>query len=60
VSEWTLGVEYRSSYGIVRYGVFGQSSPIILVHGTAFSSYYRGTNVFFPHDVRDFTAHPTE
>lgn len=39
VDEWTLGREYRSFHGAVRYGVFGQGPPVVLVHGTPFSSY---------------------
>ena len=39
MGKWTLGRQYRSSYGTVCYGVFGQGPPIVLVHGTPFSSY---------------------
>ena len=36
---WTLGREYGSSHGTVRYGIFGEGPPLVLVHGTPFSSY---------------------
>ena len=39
MDEWTLGETYRSSYGTVSYGSLGHGPPIVLVHGTPFSSY---------------------
>ena len=36
---WALGMEYASTYGRVRWDVFGGGSPLVLVHGTPFSSY---------------------
>ena len=39
MNAWTLGKEYGSSQGMVRYAVFGTGSPLVLVHGTPFSSY---------------------
>src|ERR671927_238672 len=36
---WALGRENVSSHGRVRYEVFGEGPPIVLVHGTPFSSY---------------------
>jgi pimeloyl-ACP methyl ester carboxylesterase len=36
---WALGMEYGSSQGVVRYEVFGEGPPLVLVHGTPFSSY---------------------
>src|ERR671913_231542 len=36
---WTLGMEYVSTYGRVRWDVFGGGPPLVLVHGTPFSSY---------------------
>jgi pimeloyl-ACP methyl ester carboxylesterase len=36
---WTLGREYGSSYGTVRYEVCGEGPPLVVVHGTPFSSY---------------------
>ncbi len=39
MSEWRLAKQYRSPYGTVRYDIFGQGPPIVLVRGTPFSSY---------------------
>ena len=36
---WALGREYESSQGAVRYEAFGTGPPVVLVHGTPFSSY---------------------
>jgi pimeloyl-ACP methyl ester carboxylesterase len=36
---WTLSREYGSSQGVVRYEAFGTGPPVVLVHGTPFSSY---------------------
>src|SRR5215216_6357147 len=38
---WALGMEYVSTYGRVRWDVFGGGPPLVLVHGTPFSSYVR-------------------
>src|SRR4028118_1986715 len=39
MDEWALGREYGSSQGAVCYEVFGTGPPLVLVHGTPFSSY---------------------
>ncbi len=39
MNAWTLGREYGSFQGAVRYEVFGTGPPLVLVHGTPFSSY---------------------
>jgi pimeloyl-ACP methyl ester carboxylesterase len=39
MNAWKLSREYGSSQGAVRYEVFGTGSPLVLVHGTPFSSY---------------------
>src|SRR5215218_3298893 len=36
---WALGMEYVSTYGRVRWDFFGRGPPLVLVHGTPFSSY---------------------
>jgi pimeloyl-ACP methyl ester carboxylesterase len=36
---WALGMEYVSTHGRVRWDVFGGGPPLVLVHGTPFSSY---------------------
>lgn len=36
---WTLSREYGSPQGAVRYEAFGTGPPVVLVHGTPFSSY---------------------
>jgi pimeloyl-ACP methyl ester carboxylesterase len=36
---WVLGGEYVSSQGGVRWEVFGEGPPLVLVHGTPFSSF---------------------
>jgi pimeloyl-ACP methyl ester carboxylesterase len=36
---WTLSREYGSAQGAVRYEVFGTGPPVVLVHGTPFSSH---------------------
>jgi pimeloyl-ACP methyl ester carboxylesterase len=36
---WALSMEYVSTYGRVRWDVFGAGPPLVLVHGTPFSSY---------------------
>src|SRR5918996_2069491 len=37
---WGLGMEYVSTYGRVHWDVFGAGPPLVLVHGTPFSSYF--------------------
>ena len=39
VSDWSLSQEYRSSFGTVRFDRCGEGSPMVLVHGTPWSSY---------------------
>ena len=42
-SDWVLGRQHESSGGTVRYDVFGDGPPLVLVHGTPSSSYlWRG------------------
>jgi pimeloyl-ACP methyl ester carboxylesterase len=36
---WALSKEYGSSQGVVRYEIFGEGPPLVLVHVTPFSSY---------------------
>ena len=35
---WRLNRSYESSGGLVAYDVFGSGPPVVLVHGTPFSS----------------------
>lgn len=37
--QWSLGNTYESSHGNVRYDSIGDGPPLILVHGTPWSSY---------------------
>ncbi|MFT8319872.1 MAG: alpha/beta hydrolase [Bacillus sp. (in: firmicutes)] len=37
--ENKLSKTFKSSYGQVRYGVFGAGPPLVLVHGTPWSSF---------------------
>lgn len=37
--SWTLGEEFRTPDGVVRWTVFGTGDPIVLVHGTPYSSF---------------------
>lgn len=39
MDRWALGMEYVSTYGRVRWDLFGGGPPLVLVHGTPFSSY---------------------
>src|ERR671915_1860051 len=39
MERWALGMEYVSTYGRVRWDLFGGGPPLVLVHGTPFSSY---------------------
>jgi pimeloyl-ACP methyl ester carboxylesterase len=39
VNGWTLDKEHRTWGGTVRYATFGEGPPLVLVHGTPFSSY---------------------
>ena len=39
MTNWTLSQEYRYGGDTVRYEVFGEGPPLVLVHGTPFSSY---------------------
>src|SRR5918995_1839508 len=39
MDRWTLSREYGSAQGAVRYEAFGTGPPVVLVHGTPFSSY---------------------
>lgn len=37
--DWNLTKQFRSSFGNVQYDVRGEGPPIVLVHGTPWSSY---------------------
>jgi pimeloyl-ACP methyl ester carboxylesterase len=37
--DWRLGKQESTSVGEVAYEVFGEGSPVILVHGTPMRSY---------------------
>lgn len=37
--NWNLRCEYRSSGGVIRYDVRGDGPPLVLVHGTPWSSF---------------------
>ncbi len=39
MSEWLLHQQYKYFDEIIHYDVFGEGPPLILVHGTPFSSY---------------------
>jgi pimeloyl-ACP methyl ester carboxylesterase len=39
VSEWNLPGTYRFRGHSVRYGTIGSGLPLVLIHGTPFSSY---------------------
>jgi pimeloyl-ACP methyl ester carboxylesterase len=39
MTEWKLSKEFSSSGGIVRYDVQGEGPPVVLVHGTPWSSF---------------------
>jgi pimeloyl-ACP methyl ester carboxylesterase len=39
VNSWTLDKEHLTWGGTVRYATFGEGPPLVLVHGTPFSSY---------------------
>ena len=39
MNGWALSMEYGSTYGRVRWDFFGGGPPLVLVHGTPFSSY---------------------
>jgi pimeloyl-ACP methyl ester carboxylesterase len=39
MDPWLLGQSYEYSDGTVRYEVFGQGPPLVMVHGTPFSSF---------------------
>ncbi|WP_406192558.1 alpha/beta fold hydrolase [Streptomyces sp. NBC_01017] len=37
--NWTLGEEFETPEGMVRWGVLGSGDPVVLVHGTPYSSF---------------------
>ncbi|GAA3760725.1 alpha/beta fold hydrolase [Salinactinospora qingdaonensis] len=39
MARWELTQHYETPRGIVRWHSFGQGSPVVLLHGTPFSSY---------------------
>jgi pimeloyl-ACP methyl ester carboxylesterase len=39
MNSWTLDKEHLTWGGTVRYATFGEGPPLVLVHGTPFSSY---------------------
>ena len=39
MNDWTLGKEHQTRDGAVRYETLGEGPPLVLVHGTPFSSY---------------------
>jgi pimeloyl-ACP methyl ester carboxylesterase len=39
MADWTLGQSWESPSGTVRYDVFGEGPPLVLVHGTPSSTY---------------------
>lgn len=36
---WELSERFESARGTVRWASFGQGDPVVLMHGTPFSSY---------------------
>ncbi|KAB2339345.1 alpha/beta fold hydrolase [Actinomadura rudentiformis] len=39
MTDWKLGETYQSASGEVRWDAFGDGEPVVLLHGTPFSSY---------------------
>ncbi|MEU6988360.1 alpha/beta fold hydrolase [Streptomyces sp. NPDC046324] len=39
--NWTLGEEFETPGGMVRWRVLGSGEPVVLVHGTPYSSFLR-------------------
>jgi hypothetical protein len=39
MSEWVLGRSYASSHGTVHWDRLGAGEPVVLLHGTPFSSF---------------------
>ncbi|MBF8186938.1 alpha/beta hydrolase [Nonomuraea sp. K274] len=37
--DWTLGEEFETPDGVVRWAVMGHGDPVVLVHGTPYSSF---------------------
>ncbi|WP_407560444.1 alpha/beta fold hydrolase [Streptomyces sp. 184] len=37
--DWTLDEEFETPQGVMRWGVLGSGDPIVLVHGTPYSSF---------------------
>ncbi len=37
--DWTLTQQFDSSFGKIAYDVFGAGDPLVMIHGTPFSSY---------------------
>ncbi|MET9252510.1 alpha/beta hydrolase [Streptomyces sp. NPDC003717] len=38
MSHWTLGEEFETPEGVMRWGSLGSGDPVVLVHGTPYSS----------------------
>ncbi len=39
VTTWTLSQDFRFSEGLVRYDIIGDGPPLVLIHGTPWSSF---------------------
>lgn len=39
MSKWELTKQFNSSYGTVRFDVIGEGPPLVLIHGTPWSSF---------------------
>ncbi|WP_432082839.1 alpha/beta fold hydrolase [Streptomyces sp. WAC 04229] len=39
MADWTLAEEFETPAGVVRWGTLGSGDPLVLVHGTPYSSF---------------------
>lgn len=39
MTDWTLTKQFDSPFGNIAYEVFGEGDPLVMIHGTPFSSY---------------------